>query len=90
MPKEIEVQYKPFEKQIAAHRAPERYKLYGGALRGGKTVWLCMEGINQSLKYAHNAGFLCRHKLTDFEKTTLVTLLEKLPKELYSIQMPPI
>ena len=37
------------EKQMQFHRAPEMYKLYGGALGGGKTGALINEGIQLNL-----------------------------------------
>ncbi len=82
MPKKmIEVKYEPTEKQLLAHNSTERYLLYGGALRGGKTVWLCNEAIYLSLRFNGNAGFLCRSVLDDFKRTTLPTLLDYLPAE---------
>jgi len=66
--------YVPSPKQAQAHRAKEQNILYGGAVGGGKTVWLCAEAIQLSLDYPGNRGYLCRNKLTDFRISTLYEL----------------
>lgn len=65
----------PTDRQMLFRDSPARYKLYGGAVRGGKTVALCAEAIRFSLVYAGNRGFMCRHESEAFKRTTLVTLL---------------
>ncbi len=46
---------------------------------GGKSAWLANEAIQLSLDYAGNVGYLCRHELTSFRRTTLMTLQRFLP-----------
>jgi len=53
--------------------------LYGGAVGGGKSAWLCNEGIQLSLDYPGNVGYLARHELVSFRRTTLLTLESFLP-----------
>ena len=76
--------YYPTEKQAIAHSAVEKYILYGGAVRGGKTAWLVNEAIRQSIKYSGNRGYLCCAEFSTFKKTTLETLLRFLPEEAYA------
>ena len=64
----------PTERQAAFRDDSSRYKLYGGAVGGGKSFALCVEGIRLSLAYPGNKGFMCRNESTSFNKTTLVTL----------------
>ena len=66
--------YRPHAKQQVAHTAVEQNILYGGAVGGGKTYWLVAEGIQLSLDYPGNRGYLCRQKLTDFRISTLLEL----------------
>jgi phage terminase large subunit len=74
--------YQPTETQRIAHSLPNRYKLFGGAMGGGKSRWLCEEAKELSMQYPGNRGVMCRYHLSDFKNSTLKTLLECLPKEL--------
>lgn len=74
--------YKPFEQQIKAHTCLERFPLYGGAVGGGKSVWLCNEGLQLSLECSGNVGYLCRHELSSFMRTTMLTLERCLPSDI--------
>jgi len=49
---------------------------------GGKSVWGVNEGIQLSLDYPGNRGYICRHESVTFKKTTYLKLLEWLPEEL--------
>ena len=66
--------YNPFSQQIKAHTVIERFPLYGGAFGGGKTVWLVNEGIQLSLDYPGNMGYLCRNELPAFRRSVLIEL----------------
>ena len=61
-------------RQQEFHAAPEMYKLYGGAMGGGKTWAICAEAIALSHDYPGNRGYLCRHTFKSFKKTTLLVL----------------
>ncbi len=71
--------YIPFGQQIKAHTASERFVLYGGAVGGGKSVWLCNEGLQLSLDSPGNVGYMCRYELSSFMRTTMLTLEKYLP-----------
>lgn len=73
--------YSPTERQTIAHTSPERFTLYGGAVGGGKSVWLCNEILQLSLEYSGNVGYLCRYELTSLMRSTLMTLERYLPYE---------
>lgn len=70
----VKTVYEAHTRQQIFHAAPETYKLYGGAMGGGKSYALCAEGIALSCDYPGNHGYLCRHELVSFKKTTLLTL----------------
>lgn len=72
--------YVPTARQAEAHRRPERYVLFGGSMGGGKSMWLCAEGLQLSFDFAGNRGYLCRHENSVFRKTTLLTLLKLIPE----------
>ena len=66
--------YKPHPQQVKAHLASEKTVLFGGAIRGGKTVWMVAEGIQLSLDHPGNVGLLCRQDMPSFKRTVLVEL----------------
>jgi PBSX family phage terminase large subunit len=74
--------YIPTEKQSQFHRASQRYKLYGGAMGGGKSVALCAESIQLCLDYPGNRGYVCRKYNTVLKKTTMQTFFEVCPPAL--------
>jgi len=78
----VEINYKPSEKQIYAHQLANKYKLYGGAVGGGKSYWLCAEAIHHAVNYPGNRILMARHHLSNFRQSTLVTLLKLLPEHL--------
>jgi len=59
------------KQQMLFHEAPETYKLYGGAMGGGKTGALVNEGIQLSLDYPGNFGLLIRRTWPSFRDTVL-------------------
>jgi len=72
--------YEATPRQALFHAAPETYKLFGGAMGGGKSVALCAEAVALSNDYPGNRGYICRHELTSFRRTTLLTLQDMLGK----------
>lgn len=70
------------KKQMLFHRAPQRYKLFGGAMGGGKTAALINEAIQLSLDYPGNFGLLIRKTWPSFKDTVLPQLEKFLPLEL--------
>jgi len=77
--------YQMTKKQKLAHDAKEKHLMFGGAVGGGKSVWLVNECNLHCLKYPGARVYLCRHQLTSLRKTTLLTLEEWLPME-YIVQ----
>ena len=82
-----EVPYDPSvnPQQMKAHKAWQRYILYGGAYGGGKTAWLIGDGIALSLEYPGNRGFLGCRFLTDFRDNALTQLEKFLPPQIIRI-----
>jgi len=70
------------DKQVQFHEAPETYKLYGGAMGGGKTASLINEGIQLNLDYPGNFGLLLRKTWPSFRDTVLPQLEKFLDQRL--------
>jgi hypothetical protein len=74
--------YEPHARQIAAHLAPERFVLYGGAMGGGKSVWLCNSAVRACLRWPGSRWYLARKEHRSFMRTTALVLDQFLPAAL--------
>ncbi|NML70607.1 terminase [Chryseobacterium sp. RP-3-3] len=74
--------YEPKPKQILAHKCRAKYLLFGGAMGGGKSWWLCAEAVKNAMKYEGNRLVIVRKELSVLKRTTLVTFLSICPKEI--------
>lgn len=79
---EISLGYQPKPKQAVFSSRPEMFKLFGGAMGGGKSYGLAGEGTLLSLQYPGNVGYVGREDFTDLERTTYRAFLDVIPKEL--------
>lgn len=75
--------YIPEPRQLKAHLTQATYPLYGGAMRGGKTTWLVNSGIQLSMMFPGNRGYLCRHELEEFKRSTLKEVEKWMDPALY-------
>jgi hypothetical protein len=66
--------YKPHPRQVLFHQATEKTKLFGGAIRGGKSKALVAEAVQLCIDYPGNVGLMCRQNLPSFKKTIMVEL----------------
>jgi len=64
--KVVTLDYVPNPKQRIAHVAPEMFLLFGGAVGGGKSVFLINELQQLCLEYPGNRVYLCQHELATF------------------------
>lgn len=74
--------YQPKPKQIEAHKCRAKYLLFGGAMSGGKSWFLCAEAIKQAMKYNGNRLVIVRKELSVLRRTTLVTFFSICPREI--------
>ena len=74
--------YSPKPKQRLAHQDPAQYLLFGGAMGGGKSWFLCAEAIMNAMRYPNNRLAIIRKQRTTIAKTILVTFFKICPKEI--------
>lgn len=74
--------YKPKPKQAVAHKCKSKYILFGGAMGGGKSWWLCAESILNALLFPGNRLVLVRETFAVLRTTTMVTFGKICPPEL--------
>jgi hypothetical protein len=67
--------FNPTPKQIEAHKSLEQNSilLYGGAIRGAKSYWGCMEIISLCFKYPKSRWLVLRESLPTLKRTLMVT-----------------
>ena len=69
-------------KQMDFHRASEEYKLFGGAMGGGKTAALINEGQQLNLDYSENFGLLIRKTWPSFQDSVFPQMEKFIDKRL--------
>lgn len=74
--------YKPKPKQVQAHLCKAKYLLFGGALGGSKSWFLCAEAINQAMKYNGNRLVIVRKELSVMKRTIIVSFFQVCPPEI--------
>ena len=71
--------YSPKKKQRIAHMDTAKYLLFGGAMGGGKSWFLCAEAIINAMRYPNNRLAIIRKQRTTIAKTILVTFFKICP-----------
>ena len=76
MSKDVKIEYRPTPRQLLAHNVPERNILFGGAVGGGKSVWLVNDALSSCIGHAGCVCGVFRYEFANF-KTTTYTALEE-------------
>jgi len=77
-------QYKPLPQQKRFHESSEKYRLYGGAVGGGKTYAIIWESLMRCLKYDFPVtGAIFRRSYPELDATIIRTMQEILPTWFY-------
>jgi phage terminase large subunit len=74
----VEDSYMPTPKQLLAHNSKKRYILYGGAMGGGKTRWICEHIKFHMIQFPGNRGYIGRKVYSDFKLSTYLQLQKAL------------
>jgi hypothetical protein len=77
----VRLKKEPHAQQMKAIEADAPEQLYGGAKRGGKTIWLCQKAFLLNFWFPGNRGLMTRYNFTDLQDSTLVEFFETVPSE---------
>lgn len=74
--------YQPKPKQALAHSTRAKYLLFGGAMGGGKSWFLCAEAIKNAMMFEGNRLVIIRKELSVLRRTILITFFSVCPPEI--------
>jgi phage terminase large subunit len=74
--------YKPHAKQQQAHASRARYLLFGGAMGGGKSWFLCAEAILHAMRFPGNSLVIVRKNMTVAKRTIVITFFSVCPPQI--------
>ncbi len=74
--------YRPKPKQVKAHSNRAKYLLFGGAMGGGKSWFLCGEAIKNAMMFEGNRLVIVRKELSVLRRTILITFFSICPPEI--------
>ncbi|MES2516078.1 MAG: phage terminase large subunit [Bacteroidota bacterium] len=74
--------YIPKPKQVIAHKCKANFMLFGGAIGGSKSWFLCAEAIKQAMKYNGNRLVIVRKELSVMRRTIIVSFFQVCPPEI--------
>lgn len=78
------INYTPHERQRLFHTTRAKYKLYGGAAGGGKSLALLMECVQQCLDTPGWKVLLLRRTFPELQQSHINRFLQLVPRSLYS------
>lgn len=77
----VKLKKEPHAQQLKAIESDAPEQLYGGAKRGGKTIWLCQKSFLLGFLFPGNRGLMTRYNFTDLQDSTLIEFFETVPGE---------
>lgn len=80
---ELVIRFKkePHHQQQLAIEQSDPEQLYGGAKRGGKTIWIGQKSFLLNFLFPGNRGLMTRYNFTDLQDSTLMEYFETVPSE---------
>lgn len=82
--KALKIPYQPTERQLAFHDSPAKYRFYGGAVGGGKSLAILMDAVAQSLTIPRWSALILRRTLPELEQSQIQRFRALVPQKLYS------
>jgi hypothetical protein len=72
-PEKVRIKFTPKQKEAEAIALQNNITLYGGAIRGGKSIWLILMFVKLAMQYEKSRWVIIRKSETNLHKTTLVS-----------------
>lgn len=82
--KELKIAYQPTERQLAFHDSPAKYRFYGGAVGGGKSMAILMDVVAQTLVIPRWSSLILRRTLPELEQSQIARFRALVPARLYT------
>ena len=82
--KALKIPYQPTERQLAFHNSPAKYRFYGGAVGGGKSKAILMDGVAQCLTMPGWNVLILRRTLPELEQSQIARFRAEVPAKLYA------
>lgn len=80
----LKIPYQPTERQLAFHDSPARYRFYGGAAGGGKSMAILMDAVAQCLTLPRWSAIIFRRTLPELEQSQIQRFRALIPQKLYT------
>jgi phage terminase large subunit len=81
--KVLRIMYQPTEKQLEFHNSPAKYRFYGGAVGGGKSMAILFDAVAQCLTIPGAACLILRRTLPELEQSQISRFRALVPASLY-------
>lgn len=82
--KALKIAYQPTDRQLAFHNSKARYRFYGGAVAGGKSMAVLMDAVAQCLTMPGWNVLILRRTLPELEQSQISRFRALIPAKLYS------
>lgn len=80
----LRIPYQPTERQLAFHDSRAKYRFYGGAAGGGKSLAILMDAVAQCLTIPGWSVLILRRTLPELDQSQIQRFRALIPHNLYS------